>query len=201
MYPPVSQFAVIVDFTGSSMKNYDTAMLRGVLQVLQTSYPERLGKMWMVNAPWVFSGVWRLVKGMLDKRTVSKIEFVGSDYKDVLAAHFAPECLLASMGGSSQYVFDPVVSPLGVLFPLPESVAANLTLDDDLLSADHFGEAAESELWTDDDLAAQRSPTAFLSMSDDDDAGATAGDAGGDDDDDDDEFFSGTGDYVPHDEL
>ena len=98
--------------------------------------------MWMLNSPWVFSGVWRLVKGMLDKRTVSKIEFVGSDYGSVLPnAHFPPQCLLASMGGESMYEYDFASSrSLGVLFPIPDDVAERLILDDALLQTDPFGE-------------------------------------------------------------
>ena len=206
MYPPVYQFTVVVDFTGSSMKNYDTAMLKRVLHVLQTVYPERLGKMWMLNSPWVFSGVWRLVKGMLHKRTVSKIQFVGSDYGDVLPDHhFPPECLLSSMGGSSLYEYDYATSgSLGVLFPIPPVVADHLVLDDDLLDTDPFGEHPKPVddrhgLLLDLDVATgyeSGPPTsemmtgasdAFFTDEDDDVFGSDDGD---DDDEDDDGFVS-----------
>lgn len=50
-------------------------MLKGIMHALQTNYPERLGRMWMINAPWLFSGLWRVIKKMLDKKTTDKVIF------------------------------------------------------------------------------------------------------------------------------
>jgi hypothetical protein len=46
----------------------------------QNHYPERLGKMYLINAPWGFSGVWNAVKGWLDPVTVKKIHILGSGF-------------------------------------------------------------------------------------------------------------------------
>jgi hypothetical protein len=40
----------------------------------QDNYPEMLGHICVINAPWVFRTIWSVVKGMLDPRTQSKIE-------------------------------------------------------------------------------------------------------------------------------
>ena len=43
----------------------------------QDNYPEMLGHICVINAPWVFRTIWSIVKGMLDPRTQSKIEVSG----------------------------------------------------------------------------------------------------------------------------
>ncbi|CAM9759445.1 unnamed protein product, partial [Heterosigma akashiwo] len=36
-------------------------------------YPELMGKAFIINAPLFFVGVWRVLQGWMDPRTVSKI--------------------------------------------------------------------------------------------------------------------------------
>jgi Tfp pilus assembly major pilin PilA len=51
----------------------------------QNYYPEVLAKMYIVNAPMMFSGVWSIVKNFIDKKTADKINIHGSKYqKDLL---------------------------------------------------------------------------------------------------------------------
>ena len=38
----------------------------------------------IVNAPWVFTGIWAIVKGFLDEKTRKKISLVGGSYKKKL---------------------------------------------------------------------------------------------------------------------
>ncbi|KAI0129145.1 sec14 cytosolic factor [Xylariales sp. AK1849] len=65
----------------------------------QNYYPERLGRMYLINAPWGFSGVWNAVKGWLDPVTVQKIHILGSSYQKELTAQVAPENLPKAIGG------------------------------------------------------------------------------------------------------
>lgn len=55
-----------------------TGQVRGLLQtaakVTGDNYPENMGCMFVVNAPFVFSAAWSIVKGFLDERTVAKIK-------------------------------------------------------------------------------------------------------------------------------
>jgi len=43
-----------------------------------TCYPETLGTMLVINAPYLISSVWGMIKGWLDPRTVTKIEIISS---------------------------------------------------------------------------------------------------------------------------
>jgi hypothetical protein len=40
----------------------------------QDNYPEMLGRICIINAPFVFKAVWQLVKPLLNPRTLSKIQ-------------------------------------------------------------------------------------------------------------------------------
>lgn len=44
--------------------------LKKVSAISQNYYPERLGKLYIINAPWGFSGAFSMVKGFLDPVTV-----------------------------------------------------------------------------------------------------------------------------------
>jgi hypothetical protein len=68
----------------------------------QNYYPERLGKMYMINAPWGFSTVWSVVKGWLDPVTVSKIHILGSGYKTELLKQVPAENLPQEFGGTCE---------------------------------------------------------------------------------------------------
>jgi hypothetical protein len=63
------------------------------------NYPERLGKMYIINAGWGVQGIWRIVKGFLDPVTASKIEVLTSSYKSTLLKQIPAENLPASYGG------------------------------------------------------------------------------------------------------
>lgn len=55
--------------------------------------------MHIVNAPFLFYGLWALVKGWLDEKTVKKIFVHGSSYKSSLLEHVDEENLIDFLGG------------------------------------------------------------------------------------------------------
>lgn len=67
--------------------------------ISQNYYPERLGKLYLINAPWGFSTVWSVVKGWLDPVTVAKIFILGSGYQTDLLKQVPPESLPKEFGG------------------------------------------------------------------------------------------------------
>ena len=68
--------------------------------ISQNYYPERLGKMYLINAPWGFSTVFNVVKGFLDPVTVQKIHVLGSGYQKDLLAQVPKENLPKQFGGT-----------------------------------------------------------------------------------------------------
>jgi hypothetical protein len=68
----------------------------------QNYYPERLGRLYLINAPWGFSTVWSVVKGWLDPVTVQKIHVLGSGYQKELLAQVPAENLPKQFGGKCE---------------------------------------------------------------------------------------------------
>ncbi|KAH6593244.1 hypothetical protein BASA50_007451 [Batrachochytrium salamandrivorans] len=77
-------------------------LVREVSGIAQNYYPEMLGKMYIINAPMLFTVVWNMVKPMLDEVTVKKINILGSSYKSTLLETIDAESLPDFMGGSCQ---------------------------------------------------------------------------------------------------
>ncbi|TIB62862.1 hypothetical protein E3P77_03731 [Wallemia ichthyophaga] len=68
----------------------------------QNYYPETMGKFYIINAPFLFTTVWSVVKGWLDPVTVSKIVILGKSYKDELLKQIPAENLPKDFGGKSE---------------------------------------------------------------------------------------------------
>ncbi|KAK0649405.1 CRAL-TRIO domain-containing protein [Cercophora newfieldiana] len=74
--------------------------VKQVSAMSQNYYPERLGKLYLINAPWGFGGVWNVVKGWLDPVTVQKIHVLGGSYQSELLKQVPAENLPKEFGGT-----------------------------------------------------------------------------------------------------
>ncbi|KAG9070014.1 hypothetical protein KI688_009344 [Linnemannia hyalina] len=73
----VEKLCIIIDFAGSSMtKNPGVAVAREIINVLGNHYPERLGKGYIIHAPWFFFPFFKLISPFIDPVTKEKINFV-----------------------------------------------------------------------------------------------------------------------------
>ena len=75
---PINTIAVM-DMTDFGMEQCTKMCLDQVKLFISTDnvcYPETLGKMLVINAPWLCTTTWNIVKGWLDARTVNKIEIL-----------------------------------------------------------------------------------------------------------------------------
>jgi hypothetical protein len=77
------RFAVIFDLNGFRFsmvtKSNVRRMIKTLIYVAQAQYPERLQKVFLVNAPYGFETAWSLIRPLLDEKTASKIRFVSTD--------------------------------------------------------------------------------------------------------------------------
>jgi len=91
----------IMDAKGVSIGSVPSVYgyLKNASAISQNYYPERLGKLYIINAPWGFSSVFRVVKAFLDPVTVAKIHILGGDYLPKLLEQVPPENLPHSLGG------------------------------------------------------------------------------------------------------
>jgi hypothetical protein len=76
--------------------------VRQASAISQDHYPERLGKLYLINAPWGFSGVWSVVRGFLDPVTVNKIHILGTNYQSELLGQVPKENLPSEFGGTCE---------------------------------------------------------------------------------------------------
>ena len=81
--------------------------------ISQNYYPERLGKLYLINAPWGFSSVFSVIKGFLDPVTVSKIHVLGSGYQSELLGQVPVENLPKLLGGECDCPGGCALSDLG----------------------------------------------------------------------------------------
>ncbi len=103
---PVETSCTILDLYNVSLmaffkvKDYVLAAAR----VGQDRYPETMGKFYIINAPWAFSGTWNVIKPWLDPATVAKIEILGGekDYLPKLLDQIPAENLPKEFGGKCQ---------------------------------------------------------------------------------------------------
>jgi hypothetical protein len=68
--------------------------------ISQNYYPERLGKLYLINAPWGFASVFGVIKGFLDPVTVQKIHVLGSHYQADLLTQIPKENMPKEFGGA-----------------------------------------------------------------------------------------------------
>ncbi|XP_021286472.1 random slug protein 5-like isoform X2 [Herrania umbratica] len=72
------KFVVIGDLEGWGYANSDIRAYLAALSLVQDYYPERLEKLFIVHAPYIFMTAWKIVYPFIDNKTRKKIVFVGN---------------------------------------------------------------------------------------------------------------------------
>ncbi|KAF5025486.1 hypothetical protein F66182_2391 [Fusarium sp. NRRL 66182] len=72
---PNDKVCLIFDLGGFGLRNMDFHVVKFLIQILETRYPETLGIVLVHNAPLVFWGVWSVIKHWLDPVVASKVSF------------------------------------------------------------------------------------------------------------------------------
>ncbi|KIL94182.1 hypothetical protein FAVG1_02744 [Fusarium avenaceum] len=100
---PNDKVCLIFDLTGFGLRNMDFHVVKFLVDILETRYPETLGVVLVHNAPFVFWGVWTVIKHWLDPVVASKIHFT-SGTKGLLK--FIPKAnLQKSYGGEDPWEY------------------------------------------------------------------------------------------------
>merc|ERR1712130_198183 len=94
------------DFAGD-VKTYLTA----INEISGLHYPERCFRIFVVNAPWVFSTIWSLLKAVIDPVTAAKVHIFNSiaKAKDEFMKYIDPENLPLHYGGPCQCGSDEII--------------------------------------------------------------------------------------------
>ena len=98
----------ILDLTGlnsSMMGPSGFQLMKKMIDLDQRHYPESLYKFYIVNAPWLLSTAFEIVKPWLDPISLEKIEILGENFKDVLLQEIDAGQLPKHLGGTCQRPF------------------------------------------------------------------------------------------------
>jgi hypothetical protein len=66
----------VVDLKGFGYANCDIRAMLEALDIMQNNYPERLGRVFLIHAPYVFMAAWKMVYPFIDDNTKKKFVFV-----------------------------------------------------------------------------------------------------------------------------
>ncbi|KAK9465807.1 CRAL-TRIO domain-containing protein [Lipomyces arxii] len=72
---PVDTATIVFDLSDFSLANMDYAPVKFMIKCFEAHYPESLGVCLVYKAPWIFQGIWNIIKGWLDPVVASKIHF------------------------------------------------------------------------------------------------------------------------------
>ena len=83
----------------------DYAAVKFIIQCLEYHFPESLGILFIHKAPWIFSGIWSIIKNWIDPVVASKVKF--SKSSNDLSEHVPLEFISRELGGNnpSEYKF------------------------------------------------------------------------------------------------
>lgn len=86
---------------GFGMANMDYTPVKFMIKCFEANYPESLGCVLVYKAPWIFQGIWKIIKGWLDPVVASKVHFC-SDEKE-LAHYINKDQIMTELGGPKQF--------------------------------------------------------------------------------------------------
>lgn len=76
-------YHLIFDTRRFETKNFDLAMIKKLMPVLGTLYPETLHRLHLIHANFFIKATYSTVKSFLPERTLSKIRVVGTDPEEI----------------------------------------------------------------------------------------------------------------------
>ncbi|KAF7131143.1 hypothetical protein CNMCM5793_004193 [Aspergillus hiratsukae] len=104
LVPPVETAAVVFDMTGFGLSNMEYPPVKFIIKCFEANYPESLGVLLIHNAPWMFSSIWRLIKGWMDPVIVAKVQFTKSI--DDLEQFISRDQIVKELGGAEDWTYE-----------------------------------------------------------------------------------------------
>ena len=93
----------VIDMTNGSIGSINSkvySLLKTAAALTSDNYPENMGQMFVVNAPFLFAGVWAICKTFLDERTTRKIHIIGGSFQKQLLEVIDADSLPDFLGGT-----------------------------------------------------------------------------------------------------
>jgi hypothetical protein len=76
-------------------------IISAVIQVASNNYPELMRRCFIINAPFIFTGVWYFIQGLLAAKSVQKIMVLGAEYTSFIEPEIPKESLPEFLGGGA----------------------------------------------------------------------------------------------------
>lgn len=101
---PVDTAAVIFDLSDFALSNMDYAAVKFIIKCFENHYPESLGFILIHKAPWIFQGIWNIIKNWIDPVVAAKISFTKNfeDMNQFIEAKYIPK----ELGGERKYEYE-----------------------------------------------------------------------------------------------
>jgi hypothetical protein len=131
MRPGIETVTLLFDLLDAPISSFDPGSMQFMIECFQSYYPESLGRCYVLNAPWIFWGFWRMIKPWLDPVVASKIFFIEDPEKE-MPAYIAPEMLLQEFGGKAEYKFK-FHPPKSLDYPKPLAEEEINKINDELI--------------------------------------------------------------------
>ncbi|KAK4920941.1 phosphatidylinositol transfer protein csr1, partial [Elasticomyces elasticus] len=81
----------------------DYTPVKFMIKCFEANYPESLGSVLVYKAPWIFQGIWKIIKGWLDPVVAAKVHFASNEKE---LAEFVPiERVPRELGGQEAWEY------------------------------------------------------------------------------------------------
>jgi hypothetical protein len=82
-----------------------------MIKCFEANYPESLGVVLVHKAPWVFQGIWKIIRGWLDPVVASKVHFTNN--VDEMSEFVARKQIPRELGGDEDWSYEYVLPKAG----------------------------------------------------------------------------------------
>ncbi|KAL6063683.1 CRAL-TRIO domain-containing protein, variant 2 [Balamuthia mandrillaris] len=94
---------IVADLAGlgwSHMHGPAIDVFKQIVAIDEANYPECLKAFYVINAPKLFTMAFRMIRPLLDPKTLSKVHVLGADYKEALVEAIHEDNLPKAYGGN-----------------------------------------------------------------------------------------------------
>ncbi|KAK5734369.1 phosphatidylinositol transfer protein csr1 [Elasticomyces elasticus] len=99
----VDTATIVFDMTDFTMANMDYTPVKFMIKCFEANYPESLGSVLVYKSPWLFQGIWKIIKGWLDPVVASKVHFASN--VDDLSEWIPKSQIAKELGGGEEWTY------------------------------------------------------------------------------------------------
>ena len=89
--------------TDFSIANMDYTPVKFIIKCFEANYPESLGSVLVYKAPWIFQGIWKIIKGWLGPAVAGKVHFASN--VEELQEWIPRSQIMKELGGDEAFTY------------------------------------------------------------------------------------------------